>query len=670
MFDNEYFGISTSEAQSMDPNQKIILETIVSACYDSGMNLDRGGDRIGNDNVTGVFIGMSNSDFENVDGSGFKDGRTVYSATGSALSVTAGRVSFLLGFRGPSMVIDTACSSSLVAMNQACMALQISRCNTAVVAGVNLILTPWISIQYARAGMTSVDGKCHTFDESANGYSRGEGCVAMVLKRLDDAVRDGDGIYAVIRGSAVMQDGKSASLTAPNGLSQQDLIKNALDDAGVSPNSVSYLEAHGTGTKLGDPIETEALSAVYCQHRGRESPLAVSSVKANIGHLEAAAGITGVLSAILALQTGQAPPNAQLNLMNKKVMAASENLPMVFPTIAQPLHRVNGHPLLAGVSSFGYSGTIAHVILEEAPKMAIRKVINQSEMPTIARDNSEAASSLNQISDDIVFQFVGQGVLAVGVASYLFESEPVFRRTMIKFDTVISELIGVSILSLIYPDSSNPEMLTTAETLLQETRYAQPVLVAIECSMAEMWLARGVVPSQVLGHSIGEYSACYTAGVFTLEDTAKLVCKRGELTHLNEGCRGCMYAMRASASEVNEAIRNCGQSGSVSLAAVNGPKSVVVSGSVAGLDAVVKKMSGVSSKKLNVANAFHSPLMTCILPEFSDTLSSVKMSEPTRCKLISTVKGCETTDDVISTQYWLDHIAGTVRYQQVNMLET
>ena len=271
---------------------------------------------------------------------------------------------------------------------------------------------------------------------------------------------------------------------------------------------------------------------------------------------------------------------------------------------------------------------------------------------------------------NLVFQFVGQGVLAVGVGSDLYESEPVFRRTMTKFDTAIFELIGVSILSLLYPDSSNPEKSTSAEALLQETRYAQPVLVAIECSMAEMWLARGMVPSMVLGHSIGEYSACYTAGVFTLEDTAKLVCKRGELTHLNEGCRGCMVAMRASAVVVTEAIRNCDQSGSVSLAAVNGPMSVVASGSLIGLDKVLKKMSGVSSKKLNVANAFHSPLMTCILAEFTDTLSSVKMSEPTRCKLISTVKGSEITKDVTSTQYWLDHITGTVCYQQVNMLET
>ena len=357
------------------------------------MKLDSLGDEsISSSSSTGVFIGMSNSDFENVEGSGFKDGRSVYSATGSALSVTAGRVSFLMGFRGPAMVVDTACSSSLVALNQACMSLKNSNCDRAVVAGVNLILTPWVSIQYARAGMTSSDGKCHIFDESANGYSRGEGCVAFILKRTKDAIRDGDKIYAIVRGSAVMQDGKSASLTAPNGLAQINVINHALKDAGLTAEDVSYVEAHGTGTHLGDPIEVEAIATAYCNNNNNSRPLVVSSVKANIGHLEAAAGMAGILSAILALHTHTSPPNANLINLNKNIVKAVKNSNILFSKDSEDIvsrklsdgvtnsDDFKKQPLFAGVSSFGYSGTIAHVILEEVNVEIRKEIFNSSQV--------------------------------------------------------------------------------------------------------------------------------------------------------------------------------------------------------------------------------------------------------------------------------------------------
>ena len=299
----------------------------------------------------------------------------------------SGRISFALGLHGPSVVIDTACSSSLVAMEQASNAIKLGKCDKAVVGSINLILSPWISISYAKAGMTSPDGKCHTFDAGANGYCRGEGCGAVVLKRLSDAVRDGDAIYAVLRGSSVLQDGKSASLTAPNGRAQEQLLRAALADAGVDAQDVRYIEAHGTGTNLGDPIETEALARVYGDGRSDDDPLYVSSVKANIGHLEPAAGMAGVLSAIVALQMQRAPPNAQLRHLNEKVAAAVSGTPISFPTAAVPLQRRGDRRLLAGVSSFGYSGTIAHVILEEAPEGHRRQGLQQSMTPEIMAES-------------------------------------------------------------------------------------------------------------------------------------------------------------------------------------------------------------------------------------------------------------------------------------------
>eukprot|EP01034_Spumella_vulgaris_P030701 gene30701-37955_t len=375
-FDHKFFGLTISEAKEMDPNQRLVLEITTKALHDSGFCKASLEGR-----HTGVFVGMSNSDYQDVPGCGFKGSKSVYGATGGAMSVVAGRVSYLLGLHGPSMVIDTACSSALVALHQACSAIRNGECDEAVVAGVNLMLAPFVSVAYARAGMTSPDGKCHTFDESANGYCRGEGCGAIVMKRLSDAVRDGDRIYAVVKGSAVLQDGKSASLTAPNGQAQEALMRAALSDAGISAGDVSYLEAHGTGTPLGDPVETGAIAAVYGLGRAQDNPLYVASVKANIGHLEAAAGMAGLFSAIVALQHGQAPPNAHLKELNGKIAATVEGLAIRFPTSVTPLTRQGSRRLVAGVSSFGYSGTIAHVLLEEAPDH-LRRVL-QVQSPVI-----------------------------------------------------------------------------------------------------------------------------------------------------------------------------------------------------------------------------------------------------------------------------------------------
>ena len=372
-FDAQQFGISDAEASRMDPNQRLLLEVSLEALGDAGYTIESlKGQRIGVFVAASGSLGNGSTSLgDNIDS---LKAMSVYDATGSTLSVASGRISYVLGLQGPCMTIDTACSSSLVALHSARRSLQLKECEAAVVVGVSLLTAPG-SIACAMAGMTSFDGKCHTFDESANGYCRGEGCGAVVLKRLGDTETCSDDIYAVIRGSAVMQDGKSASLTAPNGLAQEQLMRSALADGGVSAADVGFIEAHGTGTKLGDPIETAAVANVYGVGRDVDNPLYMSSVKANIGHLEAAAGMAGLMSAILALQRGQAPPNANLRVLNEKVaMSVSQTPAIQFPMEVTPIHRQDGRKLMAAVSAFGYSGSIAHVILEESPAESLRVI--------------------------------------------------------------------------------------------------------------------------------------------------------------------------------------------------------------------------------------------------------------------------------------------------------
>jgi acyl transferase domain-containing protein/NAD(P)-dependent dehydrogenase (short-subunit alcohol dehydrogenase family)/acyl carrier protein len=359
-FNAEFFGISDAEARHMEPLQCLLLTVSYEALVDAGYTKETVKGR-----KIGVFVGASGIVGE---GSGVlnrdaSDGVSVYDATGSTLSVAAGRISYVLGLHGPSSAIDTACSSSLVALHSARRSLQAGDCDVAIVAGAGL-LTATSSIACAVAGMTSTDGKCRTFDESAQGYGRGEGAGAIVIARMGHAQLKASHVYAMVRGSAVAQDGKSASLTAPNGLAQEDLLRAALEDAHVTPTDVSFIEAHGTGTRLGDPIETEALAAVFGAGRRADFPLYVSGVKANVGHLEAAAGMAGIFSAVLAMYYRTVPPNAQLCALNKRVSESTIGASIVFPTQPQPLPAGS---LMVGVSSFGYSGTIAHALIAEPP---------------------------------------------------------------------------------------------------------------------------------------------------------------------------------------------------------------------------------------------------------------------------------------------------------------
>jgi len=363
MFDAGLFNISPAEAAGMDPQHRLLLDCAYLAFQDAGLTRE-----VLQDKRVGVFVGISTNDAAEL-ALKSQEEKNVYSANGTSHSVAAGRISFVFGLRGPCIAYDTACSSSLVALHGAVRALQHNECDAALVMGVNVMLTPSASISIAVAGMSSPTGRCHTFDKSADGYVRSEGCGAIVLKRMDNAESNEDVIHAVIKGVAVGQDGTSASLTAPNGRAQEELIHRALKDGGISGEDVDYLEAHGTGTSLGDPIEMKAVSSAMNGGRKDTNPLVLGGVKANIGHLEPAAGLAGLIKAILVLQKEQAPPNAELRTLNPKIREVMTNCPLHFPMELESLRKYtgksDGEALIAGVSSFGYAGTIAHALVEQ-----------------------------------------------------------------------------------------------------------------------------------------------------------------------------------------------------------------------------------------------------------------------------------------------------------------
>ncbi|PYQ06006.1 MAG: hypothetical protein DMF83_13740, partial [Acidobacteria bacterium] len=357
-FDPQFFGISPREAASMDPQQRMLLETSWEALERAGQAPDRlMGSR------TGVFVGAGTYDYvllqmksvepEEID---------AYYGTGTAFSATAGRLSYVFGLQGPSLTVDTACSSSLVAVHLACQSLRNGECRTALAAGVNLVVSPDVNICFCRARMLAADGRCKTFDASADGYVRGEGCGVVVLKRLSDAVAQGDPVLAVIRGSAINQDGRSGGLTVPNGPAQEALIREALAGAGIHPSEVGYVEAHGTGTSLGDPIEMKALAAVLSESRSPHRPLVVGSVKTNVGHLEAAAGLASLIKVVLSIQHGEIPPHLHFKELNPHI--SLHEIPAVIPT--STMNWPEGRRV-AGISSFGFTGTNAHVVVEAAP---------------------------------------------------------------------------------------------------------------------------------------------------------------------------------------------------------------------------------------------------------------------------------------------------------------
>lgn len=717
-FDAHFFGIAPREAISMDPQQRLLLETSWEALEHAGQAPDKL-----NGSQTGVFVGISNSDYFRL---AFPDpGNTeLYPVTGNAFSVAAGRLSYILGLHGPSIALDTACSSSLVAIHLAAQSLRAKECDMALAGGVNLILSPEISLNFSKAQMMAADDHCKTFAATADGYVRGEGCGVIVLKRLSDAVANGDNILAVIRGSAVNQDGRSSGLTAPNGPAQEAVIRQALLNAGVEPNQVDYLETHGTGTPLGDPIEVNALAAVLGQNRSPDKPLLIGSVKTNVGHLEAAAGIAGIIKVVLSLQHQEIPPH--LNLKELSPHLDWSRIPVTVATERIPWP-IESEPRRAGVSSFGFSGTNAHIILEEAPPplpISSEDETTRIERPlhllTLSVKREAAFSRLldhfeNYLAEetaaypDICFtantgraHFSHRLAVVAESAAQAQEKLATFRAGQEPVGVVSGQADNLTPPEVAFLFTGHgaqyihmghqlyqtqPTFRATLEScdellrpyldrpllsilfpsspdeagLMDKMTYAQPALFALEYALACLWRAWGIKPTMVMGHSVGEYVAACVAGVFSLKDGLKLVATRGRLMDsLPES--GAMVAVFADEAHVVAAIAP--YAGQVAIAAINGPQNVVISGTETAVQAIVADLTEqqIKTRRLAVAQAAHSPLLDPILDEFERTALTVTYHPP-QIGLISCLTGhVVASDEVTNAAYWRRHLRQPVQF--------
>ena len=713
-FDAAFFRISPREAEGMDPQQRFLLEVNWEALEQAGLS-----PAALEGSQTGIFTGIFSHDYETlqIKQNAAKDYDS-YFGTGNSSSIAAGRLAYFFDWKGPAISVDTACSSSLVAVHLACQSLRHRECDLALASGVNLLLSPELSITFSRAGMLAPDGRCKTFDASANGYVRGEGCTAVVLKRLPQALADKNNILAIIRGSAINQDGTSNGLTAPNGLAQEAVIRNAL--SGIPPADISYVEAHGTGTSLGDPVEVKALEAVYGEDRTNDNPLFIGSVKTNIGHTEATAGLAGLLKIVLAMQHNYIPPHLHFKALNP--LMSLDKIPARIAVEGIPWESKPDKPRLAGVSSFGFSGTNAHIILQEPPRFSRPEQIPERShhLLTLSARTDEAlrelaqayvtylnahtatqlgdlcftaqtgrthfdrrlalvADSAVQIREElesfvagqeespilmhgqipehsapkIAFLFTGQGSQYVGMGQQLYETQPRFRQTIDDCDEILRPYLKKPLLEVLYQTPA------TEASSLNETAYTQPALFAIEYALAELWQSYGIKPDAVMGHSVGEYVAACIAGVFSLEDGLKLIAERGRLMQALPPA-GEMVVVRADEERVKATIQPYAKT--VSMAAVNGPTNIVISGERQAVKSIVAGLEkeGIKTTYLKVSHAFHSPLMEPILKSFAQIACEITYAAP-QIDLISNVTG-DMTAAVSNPEYWVNHIRQPVRF--------
>jgi acyl transferase domain-containing protein len=712
LFDAAFFGISPREAVSMDPQQRILLEVTWEALENAGIPPESlAGSR------SGVFTGIGFNDYGRLLAA--QDAREVsaYSGSGIQLCFATGRVSYVLGLRGPSLAIDTACSSSLVALHEACQSLRGGECDLALAGGVNLLLAPEGNIFLSRAGALSPDGRCKTFDAAANGMVRGDGCGVVVLKRLGSAVADGNAVLGVIRGSAVNHDGRSSGLTVPSGTAQEAVLRQALKNAGIEPQDVSYVEAHGTGTPLGDPIEMQSTGAVYGRRGPGVGPLVVGAVKTNLGHLEAASGVTSVIKVALMLGHGRIPRHLHFRTWNPHI--ALEGMQVRVPTEMSPWLVEVGRPRRAGVSSFGLSGTNAHVILEEAPegqavaeqaaeplellalsarKPAALAALGHSyaallsgpgaELPQICRAAAVGRShhdhrlvvlarSAAQAATQLATHLDGAAAPDIVTGRRPLDGPPklvlVFSGQGAQWPRMGCELMARE--AVFREALEECAALVRAETgrslidelsadgaasRLEETEVAQPALFALQVALVALWRSWGIEPDAVVGHSVGEIAAAHVAGALDLSDAVRLVCLRGQLLQRATG-KGRMAAVGLSYERALE--RLAGVEGRVAVAAVNGPVSVVLSGEADALDAVLEPLrrGKIFCRPLAVNYAFHSPQTTSLGPELTERLNGLA-PRTGRTPMISTVTGRAIEGPSLDGSYWGRNMTGTVHF--------
>ncbi len=751
LFDAEFFRISPVEAQLLDPQQRMVLETTWQALEDALVDPERlRGSR------TGVYVGISNNDYRTISldaNQPTEPAASLYTVAGTSFNTAAGRVAYALGLEGPAMAVDTACSSSLFALHQAMTSLQRNEADLMVVGGVQAIFLGRLTQLRANARMLSPDGQCKAFDASANGFVRGEGCGMVVVKRLSDAIADGDRIWGVVRGSAVNQDGASAGLTVPNATAQSKVIEDALLQAGIEPNEVDYLEAHGTGTEVGDPIELNAAVDVYGQGRDAERPLLVGSVKTNVGHLEPAAGVAGLMKVLLSMHRGMIPKHLHFNTPNPRV--DWDNIPVRITSEVTAWPEVGERPHRAGISSYGWSGTNVHVVVEASPHTvtapnAAPAPVDTGGMPQPAgpalpvagdagarrparllplagknddalrdlarsylgwldrqsgeafasglagdpelsdmawsasvarshfafrkglvfRDTQSLRDGLRSIVDPnddataqqatrVAFAYTGQGNQWAGMGEGLYASEPVFRAVLDRCDALIKAERGVSLLDVMFGRAAEGND-------LDEPRWTQPAIYALEAGLTALWKSVGIEPSVVVGHSLGEIAAAQAASVFSLEDGLRFASARGRLLGALPRA-GAMAAVFAAAPQVEVAVAewNAAHPGADVVIGVDNGTHQVVSGPAEEVNALADKLEAenVNVRRLRASPAYHSPLVEPALDDLEAVFADIDVSAA-EITILSNLTGAPLGDgERLDGAYWRRHARSPVAFR-------
>ena len=712
-FDAAFFGYSPREAQIIDPQQRVFLECAWEALEDAGYDPDRYHGSIG------VYAGLSMNSYlltnllANPDALASSGAYQVMLGNDKDFLTT--RVSYKLNLKGPSVNVQTACSTSLVAIHLACQSLLNYQCDIALGGGVSIGSPRKSGYIYQNGMIMSPDGHCRAFDHKAQGIVAGEGAGIVVLKRYSDAVNDGDTIHAIIRGTAVNNDGAvKVGYTAPSVDGQTEAILMAQAVADVDPRSITYIEAHGTGTELGDPIEISALTQAFRHSTQDTGFCAIGSVKTHMGHLDAAAGVAGVIKTVLALKNKKLPPNLNFEKPNPRI--DFENSPF-YVNASLKEWNTNQIPRRAGVSSFGIGGTNAHVVLEEAQpaparmhkhsdhlllfsassEAAVNAIVNnfsawlqrnpqasladaaytlkigrksfKHRRMLVTNSYSDAVAALevedtrriyahqqDAKNNPVAFMFTGQGSQYVNMGRDLYAGEPLFRQQVDACAEILKPHLGLDLLTVLYP---NPEDTKQAEELIGQTWITQPALFTIEYSLAKLWMSWGIQPHAMVGHSIGEYVAACLAGVFTLEDGLALVAARGKMMQALPG--GSMLSIPLSEAEILPLLN-----GDLSLAVINGPKMCVVSGPDDAIESLQTKLTArsVICRKLRTSHAFHSAMMDPILAPFTELVRTVSLHEP-QLPYLSNVSGnWVTANQAIDPAYWADHLRSTVRFSQ------
>ncbi len=715
-FDALFFGIAPREAECIDPQQRLLLETSWEALEDAGIPFDM----LAGSN-TGVFIGAFTLDHKLTQmGKMNRQFIGTHTAIGSTMTILSNRISYVLDLRGPSMSLDTACSSSLVAVHLACQAIWRGECDLALAGGVNVMMRPEYPMAMCKGGFLAPDGRSKSFDSRANGYGRGEGAGVVVLKRFSEAIRDGDSIYALIRGTGVNQDGRTNGITVPNPDSQAELIRRVCTQYAIDPHDIRYVEAHGTGTPVGDPLEAKALGAAL-GHPVDRDPCLLGSVKATIGHLEAAAGVAAIIKTALCLSHRQVPPQANLETPNPMIPfeELGLKLPRQVEELAPGVERV-----CAGVNSFGYGGTNAHVVLQNVPCLVTDRAQGEGSgnvycLPLSARSEHALAelakswlarfgetpnvqlsdlaysascrrghhdhrlavigSSWNEICEQLqsffeagmgewsasgkrsdesgqrpVFVYTGMGPQWWAMGQELYQHEAVYRTAVEECDAIFQRIAGWSILE----EMLKPEQ----DSKVTDTAVAQPANFLIQVGLTALWRSRGVDPGAIIGHSVGEVTAAYVAGVLTLEEALLVSYHRSRIQKKAAGA-GKMLAVSMNQEQCTSLLRE--MKGEVSIAAINSPTAVTLAGDALALQSIQEYLTqrGEAGRFLQVEVPYHSPFMEPLKPEVRSVLAGLRPKAPT-IPLYSTVTGDVVTGVLYDAEYWCDNIREPVYFAE------